>query len=155
MADVLADVSRTLRELAKDKGLTLEVAGSADDIMIVTDRRALHQILINLTNNAIKYTESGFVRLELSRRAADGETWVDVSVVDSGIGIKSEDIDKLFSAFEQLDSSSTRRFEGVGLGLHLSQKLATLLGAELNVASRQGEGSTFTLSLPAAKPGRA
>jgi protein-histidine pros-kinase len=116
------------------------------DVLVRTDRRALSQILINLTNNAIKFTESGFVRLEVSERATDDRS-IELRVVDSGIGIRPDDQKKLFTAFTPL-TSSTGRFDGTGLGLHLSQKLAELLNGSISFTSEFGKGSTFVLSLP-------
>src|SRR5712692_6649529 len=94
------------------------------DITVRTDRRALSQILLNLANNAIKFTEKGKVRLEVRQAGTNGKTKAQFSVIDSGIGIRAEDQAKLFEAFVQVDAHATRRFEGTGLGLHLSQKLA-------------------------------
>jgi protein-histidine pros-kinase len=114
---------------------------------VQTDRRALHQILLNLTNNAVKFTENGVVELSL-RKIGPAESFVvEFGVTDSGIGIRPEDQDKLFHAFSQVDSSRGQRKEGTGLGLHLSQKLAELLSARITFESISGKGSTFRLTL--------
>jgi signal transduction histidine kinase len=105
----------------------------------------MSQILINLSNNAIKFTDQGSILIALARHREGTLTVNEISVSDSGCGIKPEDQSKLFQAFSQIDSSSTRRYEGTGLGLHLSQKLAELLGARITVRSTYGEGSTFAL----------
>lgn len=118
------------------------------DFTVLTDRRALHQILLNLANNALKFTEQGGVQLEMARRQTKGQVFIEISLVDSGIGIAPENQSKLFQAFSQLDSSATRRFEGTGLGLHLSQKLAHLLGGRIEFSSVYGQGSRFTLVIP-------
>ena len=118
------------------------------DIRIQTDRRALSQVLINLLNNAIKFTESGHVSLQLTRRRAGNLGTVAVVVSDTGIGILPERQGQLFQAFTQLDASSTRSFDGSGLGLYLSRRLATLVGGHLNCKSEYGKGSVFTLALP-------
>lgn len=141
---VVVDVVDALRSMAREKELTVETELPEPDPVVRTDRRALHQILINLTNNAIKYTERGYVSVGV--RAHDGSLRFRIS--DSGIGIRDEDKARLFQAFEQLDPSSTRRIEGAGLGLYISYKLATLLGGHLSFESEFGKGSTFTLSLP-------
>ncbi|MES2162373.1 MAG: ATP-binding protein [Pseudomonadota bacterium] len=142
------DVVDTLRPLALQKGLQLEVELVEESIVLETDRRALTQILLNLANNAIKFTESGKVRVTLSKRAGEGRGIVEFAVADSGAGIREEDQAKLFQAFSQLDSTSTRHAEGAGLGLYLCQNLANLIGGSLFFKSDFGQGSTFTLALP-------
>jgi signal transduction histidine kinase len=146
---VVKDVVDTLRPLAVQKNLTLEMDLADPAIVLQTDRRALTQILLNLGNNAIKFTESGTVRVSLSQRVVEGQAPViEFSVADSGAGIREEDQAKLFQAFSQLDSTSTRHAEGAGLGLYLCQNLANLIGGSLFFKSDFGHGSTFTLALP-------
>ena len=148
--ELMAEVADTLRPLAQQKGLALEMAlGDAGQppAIIDTDRRALTQILINLLNNAIKFTEQGTVRISLSQREEDGVLVTEMSIADSGAGIKEEDQAKLFQAFSQLDSTSTRHVEGAGLGLYLCQNLANAIGGALFFNSDYGSGSTFTLAL--------
>ncbi|MBI2189560.1 MAG: hypothetical protein HYU37_20890 [Acidobacteria bacterium] len=118
--------------------------------MVKTDRRALSQILLNLTNNAIKFTEAGTVRIDVRRGHANGRATTEISVIDTGVGIRPEDRGRLFQAFEQIDTGPGRRREGTGLGLHLSQKLATLIGGHITLESEVGKGSTFTVVLPEA-----
>ncbi|GJJ00945.1 hypothetical protein RugamoR64_14830 [Duganella rhizosphaerae] len=142
------DVVDTLRPLALQKGLELEVELVDEAIVLETDRRALTQILLNLANNAIKFTETGKVRVTLAKRAGEGRDIVEFAVADSGAGIREEDQAKLFQAFSQLDSTSTRHAEGAGLGLYLCQNLANLIGGSLFFKSDFGQGSTFTLALP-------
>src|SRR5262249_39596233 len=108
------------------------------------------QILINLVNNAIKFTEQGSVRLALSQRQNHNQQVIELSVADTGIGIRPEDHAHLFQLFTQVDGAQRRRQEGTGLGLHISQKLAGLLGGQITVQSEEGKGSIFTLSLPEA-----
>jgi len=146
LAPIVSEVATTLRPLAEEKGLELTVALPPGDVDVRSDGRAIRQILINLTSNAVKYTERGSVRIELARDGASGAA---VRVVDTGVGIRSEDLPRLFAAFEQLDTTNTRRVEGAGLGLHLSRRLADLLGASIRIQSERGTGSTFTLVLPA------
>ncbi|MDN2708499.1 response regulator [Janthinobacterium sp. SUN118] len=148
--ELMAEVADTLRPLAQQKGLALEIElGEADQppAIIDTDRRALTQILINLLNNAIKFTEQGTVRISLAQREEDGVLVTEMSIADSGAGIKEEDQAKLFQAFSQLDSTSTRHVEGAGLGLYLCQNLANAIGGALFFNSDYGSGSTFTLAL--------
>jgi PAS domain S-box-containing protein len=145
---VLQEVAAALRPAAEGKSLKLDVSIPPGDLVLDTDRRALSQILINLTNNAIKFTEAGRITLEVARRGENGRTVTEISVEDTGIGIRAEDQRKLFEAFSQLDTSGGRRHEGTGLGLHLSQKLASLLGGHIRFESVYGKGSTFTLVIP-------
>src|SRR5262249_33698395 len=114
--DVVNEVATALGPLAKAKGLQFEVVIPDGDVVVAADRRALSQIMINLTNTAIKFPERGFVRIELAR--PNGH--VELSVADSGIGICEEDQARLFQPFEQVHGSTKHTFEGTGLGLHLS-----------------------------------
>ncbi|HJU99722.1 MAG TPA: response regulator [Burkholderiaceae bacterium] len=137
----------SVRPLALQKGLALEVALDEQPLTVDTDRRALTQILLNLLNNAIKFTEKGTVRVSLAVRDSEDGPRVEFTVADSGAGIREEDQAKLFQAFSQLDSTSTRHAEGAGLGLYLCQNLANLIGGSLFFTSDFGHGSTFTLAL--------
>ena len=152
--DVVFEVRAALQNMADQKGLRIENIIPPERFPVRADRRAVHQIILNLVNNAIKYTDKGSVRIELVQRSGkdDGAACVDVRVIDTGIGIKPEDQQKLFQAFEQVDPSNTRRFEGAGLGLYLSQKLAKMLGGDVRFVSEYGKGSTFILTLPVANP---
>jgi len=143
---IVREAAASLEALANEKGLALTLGLPSSDIKVLTDRRALSQMLLNLINNAIKYTRQGFVHVDVRQAGA----LVELSVTDSGIGIRAEDLEKLFEAFSQLDRSTTRSFEGAGLGLYLSQRLATLLGGRISVESEYGKGSCFTLVLPRA-----
>jgi PAS domain S-box-containing protein len=145
---VVDEITVSLRAAAEQKGLRLDLHLPPEPITMTTDQRALRQILANLVNNAIKYTERGSVCVELERVARDGHPCVEFRVVDTGIGIAPEDQRRIFDPFEQVDESTTRRFQGVGLGLYLSSHLASLLGGRITVESEPGRGSTFTLSLP-------
>jgi two-component system sensor histidine kinase/response regulator len=148
---VIEEVSTTLRSLAEAKNLKFEVSLLEHDLVVLGDRRSLTQILINLTNNAIKFTDQGSVRIELCARRENGAAFAEIAVVDTGIGIRGEDKSKLFQAFTQVDSSSTRPYEGTGLGLHVSQKLASMIGGHVRFESEFGKGSRFTISIPLAE----
>lgn len=149
LESVLEEVCATLRPLAENKGLQLGATLAGGQIVLKTDRRAVSQIILNLVNNAIKFTERGEVHLVLSRQAGNGKAWVQLSVHDTGIGILPEDQAKLFQPFSQVERGARRRHEGTGLGLQLSQKLAELLGGQISFKSEYGKGSTFVLWLPA------
>lgn len=146
--EILNEVAGSLRPLIEGKGLEFSIDALDEQVTVRTDRRALTQILINLANNAIKFTDAGRITLTLSL-AGDGRA-VRLSVVDTGAGIAPEDQDRLFRAFEQVGEAKTRKFEGTGLGLYISRKLAELLGGEILMESVLGAGSTFTVALPVA-----
>ena len=143
--DVIDEVVTTLRPAAERKGLMMLVGPPTREGIVRTDRRALHQILLNLTNNAIKFTTTGSVCIELVL-PVNGRR-VDVRVVDTGIGIDLAEQGGLFKAFTQVGDPSGHH-EGTGLGLYLSQKLAELIDGSISVSSESGKGSVFTLSLP-------
>jgi signal transduction histidine kinase len=142
------EAANALRPMAEQKGLRFVIQMPPDRIVIDTDRRALSQILLNLTNNAIKFTEQGEVRLEVKQRRDNKHPAIEFSVTDTGVGICPEDQAKLFEAFRQVGPGSGRRLEGTGLGLNLSQKLAHLLGGHITFQSEWGAGSSFTLVIP-------
>jgi PAS domain S-box-containing protein len=145
--DVLQEVVLGMRPLAEEKGIELGLVLPKDDVQVRSDRRALSQILINLTNNAIKFTDEGFVQLEMSQDRSDGAAVARFSVADSGRGIEPEDQKQLFAAFEQIGASTTRHSEGTGLGLYICQRLAALIDGAISFESEFGKGTTFTLEL--------
>jgi signal transduction histidine kinase len=144
---VVNDVRETLNPLAKQKGLTLNVDLPVDLIIIHTDQRALKQVMLNLVNNAIKFTEAGSVTIHFAQRFENDRATVQFRVIDTGIGIRESDFPKLFQAFTQLDSGMTRRHDGTGLGLFLCMKLAGLMKGRVWFESAYGKGSTFVLEL--------
>lgn len=141
-------VVATVSVLAQQKGLELHTHVAPEVSTIISDRRRVEQILLNLLNNAIKFTEQGSVRLEC--RLIYGT--VETTVSDTGIGIKPEDHDKIFQTFHQLDAGMTRRHEGSGLGLAICKRLVEMLGGTIWIDSKWGVGSTFSFSLPAIAP---
>ncbi|MGI6702811.1 MAG: ATP-binding protein [Clostridia bacterium] len=144
---VIKEITDTLAQSAVSKGIGLDCDLPGRDMVIHTDRRTLVQILINLVANAIKFTEKGKVGIKL-RRYCEGEcNRYEFSVSDTGIGIKKEDRERLFNAFERAETPALYCREGTGLGLYLSSKLATLLGGNIVCMSEYGKGSTFTLVL--------
>ncbi len=119
-----------------------------EDIIINTDATRLKQILSNLIDNAIKFTQAGFVEMGYSILEMNESKKIQFYVKDSGIGISQENRNLIFNRFRQIDESHTRLFGGTGIGLSISQNLAELLGGDLIVDSKKGEGSTFYLTLP-------
>jgi PAS domain S-box-containing protein len=143
---VVEEVASGLRPLAEKKGLAFLVSAPKGSVRVESDRRILSQILINLTNNAIKFTDQGKVQIELGTRLVNGHSLVTIDVVDTGVGIRPEDQEKLFQAFQQVDAD--RRGEGTGLGLYLSQKLSVLIKGTIELESEYGKGSVFRLLIP-------
>jgi PAS domain S-box-containing protein len=144
LRETIESALRMVTPLAQKKGLPLCVAIASGVGTICSDRRRVEQILINLLSNAVKFTEQGEVRLECKTRSHK----VEICVHDTGIGIRPEDMEKIFRPFQQLETGLARHHEGTGLGLAICQSLATLLGGEICVASEWGKGSAFTLALP-------
>ena len=143
-ADLVQAVAAVVEPLAHQKRLTFALTMPDSPIRMTSDIDKIRQILVNLAGNAVKFTDVGEVRLELHRRNDD----VCFSVCDTGIGIANEDRGRLFKPFAQLDTGLTRRHGGTGLGLYISHSLAELLGGRIDVDSKIGRGSTFTLVLP-------
>jgi PAS domain S-box-containing protein len=142
---LLDEVAASLRVPAQAKGLDFALTVPAAPLSIHTDRRALRQILLNLAGNAVKFTEHGSVRLSL-RHVPETDAVV-FTVEDSGPGISGADQAQLFQPFARGADARKIDVEGTGLGLHLSRKLAEMLGGQLGLDSEYGRGSTFTLSL--------
>lgn len=145
---VVEEVAASLRPLAEAKGLSFTLALPEQPLSIHSDRRAMSQIIINLVNNAIKFTERGGIVFTLTSHHVDGMKTLEISVSDTGIGIHLEDQAKLFAAFARVNVSARMEREGTGLGLHLSQKLAGALGGKITLQSEYGVGSKFSLILP-------
>ncbi len=137
-------VAQSVRPLVEKKGLDLsvEVAGDVGDV--TGDVRRLEQILLNLLSNAIKFTEQGGISVRCVLEAGNYVT----TVSDTGIGIKKEDIERLFEPFRQVDTGLSRKYEGTGLGLSICKKLVKLMGGSIWVESRPGIGSVFGFTFP-------
>lgn len=164
LSDVAEYVMNNFRHVADKKGLLIDVSLSSDlPASIFTDRKRLDQILKNLLSNAIKFTERGKVGIiftrpaqgvDLSLSGIDPHSTIAFLVTDTGKGIAQDKRDIVFEAFQQEDSTTSRKFGGTGLGLSISKQLAELLGGELQLAATSNKGSTFALYLPEAGPKR-
>jgi len=151
--ELLSSMKMLFGAQAQQKKLVFDVKVAPDTPpSFVSDRQRLEQILKNLLSNAIKFTDAGTVSLHVS---ADAAGQVRFQVQDSGIGIADDQQHKIFDAFHQADGTTSRRYGGTGLGLSISRDLAALLGGSIELASTPGQGSTFTLVLPAVMPERA
>jgi HAMP domain-containing protein/signal transduction histidine kinase/DNA-binding response OmpR family regulator len=159
MSGLKQHMERTFRQLAADKGLDFNVRFDPKlPDTIRTDEKRLQQVVLNLLSNAFKFTAAGSVTLDV-RSAASGwstnhpvlrnfDRAVEISVTDTGIGIPEDKQKLIFEAFQQADGTTSRKYGGTGLGLSISREIARLLGGELQVRSKPGEGSTFTLFVP-------
>ena len=132
--------------IAQNKHIQVDVTIAPELTEVTLDQIKFKQVVFNLLSNALKFTDpSGRVEIECAVKNANQFT---LAVKDSGIGIKAEDLKRLFKEFEQIDSGTGRRYEGTGLGLALTRKLLELQGGGITVASERGKGSTFTATLP-------
>jgi signal transduction histidine kinase len=145
--ELLEEVAVGLGLLAQEKGLELAVLAPPDALEVRSDRHVLRQILISLANNAIKYTDEGSIRLQLSRQQRAGSALTRFSVIDTGRGIRPGDQERLFAALRQIDGSTAHSYEGTGLGFYVCRTLASLIGAAITFESELGAGSAFTLEL--------
>jgi signal transduction histidine kinase/CheY-like chemotaxis protein len=149
LARMVDEVKTIVDPMIKKNGNTLVVECSEDIGSLRTDLTKLKQCLINLLGNAAKFTKQGQVTLRVSRqKQAGSDDTVLFDIVDSGIGMTEEQIGRLFQAFSQADSSTTRNFGGTGLGLTITKHFCTMLGGSIHVTSVPGKGSTFTIRLP-------
>ena len=146
MPRLIDEVIGTARQLADQNKNRLVVEASDDLGALTVDPMRLRQILFNLLSNACKFTKQGEVKLR-ARRMADGRDWIELAVVDSGIGMTPEQQAKLFEEFTQADATTAQRFGGTELGLAIARKLARMMGGDVTVASEPGKGSVFTLRL--------
>jgi GAF domain-containing protein len=151
LVPLIDEVMGTASQLAEQNKNRL-VVETADDLGVLTvDPMRLKQILFNLLSNACKFTKQGEVKLR-ARRMADGGDWIELAVVDSGIGMTPEQQAKLFEEFSQADATTAQRFGGTGLGLAIARKLARMMGGDVTVTSEPGKGSAFTVRLPGGVP---
>jgi HAMP domain-containing protein/signal transduction histidine kinase/DNA-binding response OmpR family regulator len=160
LGDLRDFVERSFRPVAEDKTLDfeIEVRGANVPPTIETDEQRLQQVIKNLLSNAFKFTESGGIKLRIgvaegrqfaSEALSRAEAVLEFTVEDTGVGIAHDKLRLIFEAFQQADGTTSRRYGGTGLGLSISREIARLLGGEIHVESEVGNGSTFTLFLPA------
>ena len=151
LLELIQSSVQVFQHSAHQRGLTLDLAvqDGLNALEVQGDPTRIRQILVNLLGNALKFTEEGGVRLEATWQALDDEVlWLSCSVQDSGIGISRERLEHMFDAFQQADSSTSRRYGGTGLGLTIARTLAERMGGTLRASSEEGCGSTFTLEIP-------
>ncbi|MFJ2538266.1 MULTISPECIES: response regulator [unclassified Pseudomonas] len=153
LAELIAACAQSFQHSAVQRGLALNLRIPEDmhGLQVQGDPTRIRQILVNLVGNALKFTEQGRVSIEAQWQSLDHELlWFTCSVRDSGIGISSESLELMFNAFQQADSSISRRYGGTGLGLPIARTLAERMGGTLRAQSEEGRGSVFTLEIPLA-----
>jgi PAS domain S-box-containing protein len=153
LGPVVADVVSTAQPLAEKNGARLEVL-DGDGGTMHSDVTRIRQVLLNLLSNACKFSQGGTVRLQVSREQGEGGDWLRFVVSDDGIGMSPDQLERLFQAFTQASASTAARFGGTGLGLAISRQFCRMMGGDIQVESREGKGSTFTVLLPAVAPVR-
>ncbi len=146
---LIEDVAATIGPMVKKNANVLKIECSADLGGMRADEPKVRQALFNLLSNAAKFTHEGTVTLNAARERMDGMDWIVFQVVDTGIGLSPEKLLRLFQDFTQADASTTRKFGGTGLGLALTRRFCQMMGGDVTVQSEEGEGSTFTIKLPA------
>lgn len=144
ISEVACEVASLLKARADEKHIGL-ICATEPDFEVFSDRLRLSQILINIAGNALKFTDNGSVNIKVTKKS-DNE--FEMIISDTGCGVKSEDMHRLFEPFQQIDSLLTKKHEGTGLGLHLTQKIVTLLGGNIKVRSDYGKGTEFIVTLP-------
>jgi len=146
---LLEKIIEMMASRAQDRGLQLNLENQPDvPAVLVGDPNRLRQILLNLIGNALKFTEQGSVTVRVERDPEGAAEWLRFSVIDSGIGIATEQTEMIFERFTQADSSTTRQYGGTGLGLAISKGFAELMGGKMGCNSELGKGSTFYLAVP-------
>lgn len=148
LVDEVKEVAQSLSSLANEKELYLRLRATRPEVLVRLDRANLFRVLENLIGNAIKFTSSGGVIVEVSGDLAH----VYIRVMDSGVGIRNEFLPFLFEEFNQESKGSTREYEGAGIGLAIVKRILDLMNGEISVDSEKGQGSTFTLKFPTAFP---
>jgi signal transduction histidine kinase/CheY-like chemotaxis protein len=146
---MIKEVIATVKPLIEKNANTLQLHYADGLGQMRSDVTKLRQMLFNLLSNASKFTERGTITLRVDRESVNGSQWVNFSVSDTGIGMTPEQTSKLFQAFTQADTSTTRKYGGTGLGLAISQKFCHLMGGEITIESVVGQGSTFKVRVPA------
>jgi PAS domain S-box-containing protein len=149
VAKIAQDVASIIQPLTQKNSNQLVTKVSADAGTMHADLTKVRQSLFNLLSNASKFTHNGTITMDISRSASPEGDSILFHVSDSGIGMTPDQMDKLFEAFTQADSSTTRKFGGTGLGLAISRRFCRMMGGDITVASEMGKGSTFTVRLPA------
>src|SRR6202035_3349576 len=149
LTQMIDEVASTIRPIVEKNSNRLHIQRSPDLGLMHADQIKVRQALFNLLSNAVKFTHEGNITLDAGRQSMDGSEWIVFRVTDTGIGLSPEQIVKLFQDFTQADASTTRKFGGTGLGLVLTRRFCQMMGGDVTARSVSGEGSVFTIKLPA------
>jgi PAS domain S-box-containing protein len=148
LATVFNEIVSTIQPLMEQKNNTFAVQCEEELGEMYADQTKLRQILLNLLSNAAKFTEQGLISIEASVQTEEDEKWIRLCITDDGIGMTTEQQEKLFQPFTQADSSTTRKYGGTGLGLAITKEFTEMMGGHINLISEFGHGSMFTVFLP-------
>ncbi|HEU4880523.1 MAG TPA: response regulator [Gemmatimonadaceae bacterium] len=147
--ELIDEVATTIQPMVTKNANELKIESSEELGVMRADKVKVRQALYNLLSNAAKFTHEGFITLQAERQRMDASEWIVFRITDTGIGLSDEKILRLFQDFTQADASTTRKFGGTGLGLALTRRFCQMMGGDVTVRSVAGEGSTFTIKLPA------
>ena len=148
LGTLLAELEAATGSLIAKNNNTLSLSADAPDTVLMTDDLKVKQILLNLIGNAAKFTTDGQISVHAAQIEQDGAPHIRFTVKDTGIGMSQEQLANLFQRFAQADATTTRKYGGTGLGLALTRALSTMLGGRIDVESAEGEGTTFTVTVP-------
>ncbi len=148
ITELINDVTATTKPMLDTNHDSLEVNYMTEKKEMRSDEKRVTQILLNLLSNAAKFTENGSVTLKVKSLDEDNSDYILFDVIDTGVGIPDDKIDTVFDEYSQVKSSKSSKFAGTGLGLDISRKLARIMGGDITVTSKYGEGSIFTAKLP-------
>jgi len=149
VVDLIEDLKNAVQPLIAKKDNTFTTTMPANLGEMYADQMRVRQVLLNLLSNAAKFTERGAIQLAVTRTQKNNDDWLEFRITDSGIGMTEEQAKEVFQPFVQADSSTTRRYGGTGLGLAISKQFVKMMGGKIQIDSKFGYGSTFTVSLPA------
>jgi CheY-like chemotaxis protein/anti-sigma regulatory factor (Ser/Thr protein kinase) len=148
LAPLMEDAVKTIEPMAKKNENRIEIDCPPNVGALYADQVRVRQALLNLMSNANKFTHNGRVALAVRAQRSEGRDWITIAVTDTGIGMSEQQVVRLFQEFSQADASTTRKYGGTGLGLAISRRFCRMMGGDITVESKQGEGSTFTIRLP-------
>jgi signal transduction histidine kinase len=152
LAPLIADVVKTIEPLAAKNANQVAMNCDGKIGAVQADQMRLRQALLNLMSNANKFTERGTITVDARQEEENGQDYVAIAIADTGIGMTTEQMVKLFQEFSQADASTTRKYGGTGLGLAISKRFCQMMGGDITVKSQPGKGSTFTIRLPRTIP---